>query len=428
MLLEEAVGLWKEYADLSEVFKGWVHQRTPLAFYTEEMAVLFAHPNPPTEFRAIEFGGVSFHVAKPKPKHFTANTSMDVGGIQTATMRWFEGTQVERLALAVHEAFHSYQHEVGIPFANIMLMTRYPAYDPVINALAEVEALLLEAAIDACGVLDVVYSLLDAHSARQALLEPDLLAWENQNELSEGLSTYTEMVVSQRDSIVWDANISKLRRINRKGFGVERQRFYFSGMAYGLILDQLVPSWQEEVTRGKNSLQGLLAEYLGYTPRPERREFGPVDFSDILARQQRECLERAEEQHRRVDEALPGKGMRVDISFSGTVQSGGWNPYTISVLPNGQRFHTTMLMYNYDTGTELRVESGALEPEMTVQVIFERPDLIVTLNGTPLPSGSHTGELVIEGADVRLYMPRATVDLDGSSLRVIESNQVSASA
>lgn len=83
-------------------------------------------------------------------------------------------------------------------------------------------------------------------------------------------------------------------------------------------------------------------------------------------------------------------------------------------------------MWNYSTGTELRVESGALEPEMAVHVLFERPGLAVTLDGTPLLSGSHTGELLVEGADVRLYMPRAAVDFDGSVLRVIEITPPSA--
>ncbi|NLY54650.1 MAG: hypothetical protein GX060_08585 [Firmicutes bacterium] len=414
-----ALELWKRFCSLTGLWEGWQHADTPVALYNDHQAVLLAHPSPPTEYVQREVDGEHVYVAEPKPEYLTANTAIELGGCFVATMR-YDGAQSEAaLALLAHEAFHVYQAEQGFPMANIMLMGAYPIFDPLVNALGEVEAFMLSRALTKDDIV-AVKAALDARAARQALLTAELRAYENNNELHEGLATYIEIRAAGLAGEVGRRNLDYLAKCNCRGWGASRMRFYYSGMAYGLLADSLAAGWQQVTDVEKTHPAELLAAALGHQANSERRQFTPLDFAEIYAQQVEGTIHRQQELERQVRAALPGQGLRVEVSLRGQVTSGGWNPFGVKVLPDQTRFHPTVLTYNYDSGAKLRVSSGALEVAICQQIVFERDDLTVIVDGLVWRGSSARGRLEVRGTDCYLLVPKAIISLAAGVLQVTE--------
>lgn len=421
-MLLEAYEVWKAYTELPILWTGWDHASTPVAFHTDEEAVMFAHPAPPSGFSGITIGGRVAHICRPKPKQFTANTSLEVNGVQTATIMWADRSRPAMVALTAHEAFHAHQVSHGFPYGNIMLMSAYPVYDCMVNALGEVEAKLLHRALSADDT-EAAKQALDARAARQELLTSELCAFENGTEYQEGLAVYIEVRAQGKGDPNWQRWLSFLANANRNGEGAARYRFYASGMAYGLLLDRYMPKWQTVVMKNWPALAHVLADVMQHKPNPDRREFTDLSFQDILALQERDVLTREREVRRQVSDALPGIGLRVEASFCGTPVGGAWHPYQVQVLPGQSRFHPTLFSYIYDDGGEFRVERGGVEPEIVRRVIFERTDLQITMDGRPFSGESALGLLEIKGHDCYLRMPHAAVRLVDNLLEATQQSQ-----
>ncbi len=421
-MLREAYKVWRAYAELPTLWHGWDHASTPVACYTDDEAVLFAHPNPPADFQPITIGEHVAHVSRPKPRTFTANTNVDVNGVQTATIMWADCSFASALSLTAHEAFHAYQQTNGFPTANIMLMSNYPVYDPLVNALGEVEAKLLRQAIIADD-MEAARQALDARAARQQLLSPELRGYEDGNEYNEGLAVYVELQAQEQGGPNRQLWLDDLATANQNGKGADRARFYGSGMAYGLLLDRYYPDWQTAIMRDWPALSTALAKAVYYTPDPNCRDFKGMDFPLVLAQQEKDATARRQEMESRMAEAFPGTGVRVDATFQGVPVAGGWHPFMVKVVPGHGRFHPTMFSYIYDQGGEFKVERGGLEPEMIKRVVFERDDLQVTVDGQQFTGGNAQGLLEIKGSDSYLKMPDAEITWEGNTLKARQMSQ-----
>jgi hypothetical protein len=398
------------------LWPGWDHDKTPVAFHDAEKVVLFGHPDPGPQFRLHHSEGSKYHVAQPKPACFTANTAVDVAGIMTATIMWQELNQEQMLGLITHEAFHAYQMMKGCPFGQIALAMQYPVNNALVQALAETEATLLATALST-GDETFVRGALDARAGRQQQLPRNIARFEDEVELGEGLATYIEVQTAGSNSSLWPAKVEALNKLNRNAWGSDRLRFYYSGMAWALLADRYASGWQQ---REWEPVAAIVAEALGHAPDHRRRQFPGLVFKEILSRQEQEAQLRQEEMQRTLALALPGTGLRVEVSTLGNPVGGGWNPMTAVTYPGVGRFHPTGLMYIYDTGTNFKVEKNCIEEEPCRRMVFERPQLDILADGQKYSQGTLISHIQLRGEDVSLDFPQASISRAGNIVTITE--------
>jgi len=257
------------------------------------------------------------------------NTAMDVGGVRTLVVadplsnlrqrvggliadprpagEKIESLKLEtlafdpyaQLALVVHEAFHVHQHRVAPDRgANEMLLLDYPVLSVENNVGFGLEASALRAALvagDAAAFRAAAVRWLAIRLERRRALPPRAVEYEDGTEFNEGLAKYTEYrlfqvlegrtpdpalalaqgfsgyrdLAPQRNTLVEDMvrNLRGEVNINNDPYGAAPLRFrlYFSGMAIGLLLDRLSPSWKHEVMTTDRSLTALAREALHAT-------------------------------------------------------------------------------------------------------------------------------------------------------------------
>lgn len=409
--------LWQLYCQQRELWPGWRHEKTPIAFHDEKKAVLFGHPNPPDQFREKTRAGVKYHLAEQKPVDFTANSAVDLAGVPTATIIWGDRDEEKALGLISHEAFHAFQGAQGCPMGNLFMVFKYPVSDPLVQALAETEGSLLYRVLAEGGGEEEVKAAIDARAARQALLPDDVALFEDETELGEGLATYIEIRSGGPTSSLWQEKIELLLKLNKNAWGAERLRFYYSGMAWALLCDRFAPGWQLQPWQ---SLAGIVAKAISHIPVLNRRHFPGLEFAGILSRQKKEGEKRKKEIERTLAQALPGTGIRVELSFQGMPVAGGWNPNTSTTFPGIGRFHRDILMYTFDTGATFKIENNALEKELCRQVVFEGPDLKIKINDEPPAIGESVGGLEISGPGCHVLLPRANISFSGHLLAAEE--------
>src|SRR5690606_34582610 len=85
---------------LPDLWQGYDFSKIPFAVYDPENVVYINHPNPPQE----------------RPKTLMAATSVDINGVQTATIPLeFCPDPATALPIAYHEGFHVFQHHNFAP-------------------------------------------------------------------------------------------------------------------------------------------------------------------------------------------------------------------------------------------------------------------------------------------------------------------------
>ena len=98
------------------LWPGFEPLSVPLAVYTGKDSYLIRHPSPPEGFTPLAGAGSEITVYEGRHPAMVANTSMEIGGVMTATLLLGPGA-AERFALrelaavAIHEAFHVFQRE-----------------------------------------------------------------------------------------------------------------------------------------------------------------------------------------------------------------------------------------------------------------------------------------------------------------------------
>lgn len=190
-------------------------------------------------------------------------------------------------------------------------------------------------------------------------------------------------------------------------------RFYFSGMAWALLCDRYAPGWQEA---GWRTLADFVSEALNYRPSPDRRSFPGVDSTELQTRHCREAKERERQVSETLAKAMPGTGLKVEVHIKGNPIGGGWNPTTAVTFPGYGRFHPSGLMYIYDSGAKLNIAKDCLERKHCLHIAYERPDLVVLVDGKTPPQGKSEGSLLITGADSEVSIPKAEISLAGKTL------------
>src|SRR5215467_6269553 len=142
-------------ATAGKIWPGWGVEKTPLVVYEAgRVAYLVNHPSPPADFTRVEgkfplLGAVYTRVGRDP--RFSANTSIDLGGIPTACIGYStaptetESPSLRFIALVFHEAFHAFQAKAGKPAKGAVeaMLLRYPDLNAENLALAQLEQMIL---------------------------------------------------------------------------------------------------------------------------------------------------------------------------------------------------------------------------------------------------------------------------------------------
>jgi len=283
----------------------------------------------------------------------------------------------DQLTLVVHEAFHVFQNkQVPDKGANEMLLLYYPVLSVQNNVgFAQEGTALAEAlrATDVAAIRRAAVRWLALRKDRRASLPAKAVDYEDGVEFSEGLAKYTEyrlfQVLEGRSpgpAMTWAqgfagyANLAPQRaklietmvknmsgavNVNNDPYGAAplRMRLYYSGMAIGVMLDNLSPGWKSRVFSPDASLTSLAEEAL----KPSQADLdqalkearSEANYASLVADKTRLAQEGKAhtEAVLKEIEAGPGVGVIVDYSALGSPKLGmAFTPFGITVV-DGER-------------------------------------------------------------------------------------------
>ena len=194
----------------------------------------------------VSAGDGLFHATLPESEP-VANTSLRWAGISWAMVVWPPSTDsLRRRVLLAHELWHRAQDSLGFPGsmpANAHLGTR----DGRVWLRLEARALL--AALRAPGTART-RAAGDALAFRRARHQrfPAAAAEERRLELNEGLAEYTGIALAAPDDSTRLALTRQRLASLDSAPNFEREFAYHTGPAWGLLLDELSPSWRRALT------------------------------------------------------------------------------------------------------------------------------------------------------------------------------------
>jgi hypothetical protein len=372
----------------------------------------------------------------------------------------------DQLALVVHEAFHVFQHRVAPNRgANEMMLLYYPVLSVENNVGFGLEASALAAAIDAPdgAFRDAALRWLAIRLERRRQLPAQAIQYEDRTEFTEGLAKYTEYrlfqvlegrtpgrglvgaqgfygyrdLSRQRHALV-QAMVRNLRgevNVNNDPYGTAPLRFrlYYSGMALGLLLDRLAPTWKRDVIAADTSLTDLVRD--GLHPTPEQLEAAVAAArSDTAAATLRAAkVKLAEEGRRRIAAKLAaleqGKGTRLIIDYSAlnsTRLGLRFTPFGITVVDSVRTFFEQVpIQVSFPDGSEM-AESLALpllrdthrrEVSCRLERSVSRAELARLLGG-PSPRNGSARAMKLTIGDVRLDLRNARMRWEPGTIRI----------
>jgi hypothetical protein len=281
-----------------------------------------------------------------------ANTTMEWGGV-----RWIEvmaplpQNEVDRRVLVAHEAWHRAQAAIG-------LAARPSDCTHLENERARV---LMRLEFRALGTALRSNGRARRQAAQEALLFravrmsefPNAAAQEDALDRNEGLAAYTGVKLGVTDNpYLYAARI--LDRYDGD-YALARTYAYASGPAYGLLLDDLHPTWRREL--GANSPARMLVTelQLGAWRDADIRRAGQRYGMTQIAAQERT---RAEAQRTRIAElrARFDRGPRLELPLRNAQME--FDPNGVTPVEGLGKYYGVLTIR--DAWGELRADEGAL--------------------------------------------------------------------
>lgn len=359
----------------------------------------------------------------------------------------------DQLGLVVHEAFHVYQNRAAPDRgANEMLLLYYPVLSVENNISFGLEASALAAAIDAPGedaLREAALRWLAVRLDRRRKLPARAVQYEDGTEFNEGLAKYTEYRLFQTlegrspgaglvgtQGFAGYRDLSRQRRnlvrqmvlnlrgevsINNDPFGTAPLRFrlYYSGMAIGLLLDRISPSWKRDLFAADTSLTALARDALHAIPA-ELSAALTAARADTAATTLRAAKIRLAEEGRRhiagkVAALESGLGTRLVVDYSrlGTPRlSIAFSPFGITAVDSVRTlFEQVPILVTFPDDSELR-ETLALPlmrdtHRMLVSCRLEKPMSRAELERRL----GHAASRDLPPRPVKLQLPDVSLDL-----------------
>jgi hypothetical protein len=221
--------------------------------------------------------------------------------VKSAELSWsqLQGNPYDHLCMIAHEAFHAFQRKQAPEKAGSEeALQRYPTIAVNNTVGFALEGDWLAKALRATTPSDVrqqaIYWLATRTQRRKGL-SAEAISYEDRMEYLEGLAKYVEYRLLQvlegtpsGSVMAWvqgfngyanlkperEALINQLLKmmhgeanVNNDPYGASplRMRLYFSGMAIGVMLDQLDPTWKQHIFERDETLTGLATKALKAT-------------------------------------------------------------------------------------------------------------------------------------------------------------------
>lgn len=178
-----------------------------------------------------------------------ANTSVHWNGRDWAMILWPLPTdRVSRAILLIHENWHRIQSELGLP-ATSWDEDHLATVDGRIGMRLELRA--LAAALRARGAAreKAVRDALFFRQWRRAQFK-EASAHENGLELNEGMAEYTGRRLSNDPAMIEDMALRLDAGDHVEAFA--RSFAYYTGPAYGILLDDYRPGWRSDLKRARD--------------------------------------------------------------------------------------------------------------------------------------------------------------------------------
>ncbi len=186
------------------------------------------------------------------------------------------------LHILVHERFHLYEFENIRPPA---LIGNYQDHlNPENLALAKLEEKILADFMQAKGhpvqQREHLRDLLAVNGMRRILIQNPSIAWEDHQQVMEGLADYVGYKMMEVLHPNFDGVKALCYTLNREFENGDysdhalKWRHYSIGAALGYVLDFLqIPDWKETILDGKASLQGILNDSILMSTREMENRF-----------------------------------------------------------------------------------------------------------------------------------------------------------
>lgn len=278
------------------------------------------------------------------------------------------------LALVFHEAFHVFERDADRQGArwrveNSILVSEYPETSARNNALFNIEAQVLHAALqsdDKATAKRKAQEFIAVRKMRQGEFDSRFVEFEKGLESNEGLAEYagvkavlagieaasrkqTAIPFQSLDKNSYFANrFERLRRITRVGRN-SRLRFYDTGAAQAFLLDRLMMGWKKRVQSTGAAIQDLVEEAAfdsSELKRVAETAMRQYKYEEVLKAEREIEARKLEERRAVLDSVLNKQGRRYIIDVSALGRMGdlmSFDPMNVTMIDNQKRVHTRML-------------------------------------------------------------------------------------
>ncbi|HET6680132.1 MAG TPA: hypothetical protein VFG84_02960 [Gemmatimonadaceae bacterium] len=386
-----------------DLWPGFEPSAIPAAIFDGESTWLFGHASSPAGFKPVS-GADGVSRTSGRLGAVTANTSVEIGGVLTATLLPGDSSTSirQRAATLLHEKFHVFQRtRHGTWTANEADLFTYPATDADLLSQRRLETQALRRALlstDEARTRCLARLAMEIRVRRFAALGPSGTAYERGTELNEGLATYVERGAA-------GAPDSSALPVGPFAPDAVRQRGYRTGVAIALLLDRVAPDWKQRLEADDGaSLDSLLRRVVG--PSAEEQagdahgdDAGACAFSAseqagarTAAVRDVEGLEKRRAAARRA--FLSRDGWRVVIeSAAAPLFPQGFDPLNVQVVQRGEVLHARYLKLGnqVDTleviGRASLTEGAGAHPlfngvrRVTITGLDAEPKVVTSANG-----------------------------------------------
>ncbi|MHC4989971.1 MAG: hypothetical protein ACYTGC_03230 [Planctomycetota bacterium] len=506
LLVVEAQAVWRIIANGDNpIWPGWDASDTPILFYLPGVQdVLINHPDPPEGFVPYTgphtFAGASILVSDgPTWIDWDGqNTSRELNGVETLivadslsnlkqTVRGsmhdprpaeeklgdldYEALRTDpygQMATIAHEAFHVYQERMAPgKGANELNARLYPCLSVENNVAVALEATALDTclrATDASTARAAAVRWLALRLDRRASLAPEVIAYEDGNEFSEGVAMYIEWRLSYvlegraADDALWwahgfhgfddlsfmrDDRLERLRRslrgeinINNDRYGMSpvRGRLYYSGMAIAAMLDRFDPDWKSRIFDPDVTLTTLAEAALA--PSPEelaaalREAHADPEYSALVTQKEQLAAEGHRDTLAMLEAIVDGPKTSVIIDWAalGDQRSRmSFTPFGVRAVDVDRTIYTLVPIQaaigSRENGFRQQVPLATLEDRVKRRFQFQLSESVDTGElasrlGAPVDGGWLVDDLDLELPGAQLRAKRARIEHDGRAIRV----------
>ena len=369
-----------------------------------------------------------------------ASTGTELAGRPTAQVVVNDSLGIANLVgLTTHEAFHVFEaasKKEGKRFGegeNAFLVTSYPVFDPQNEAGMALEGRILEAAGQSTARGDrraLARQFLAVRESRQRALGAELAEFEQLAELNEGLAEYTLVrsvqLAARRRNFPDRAGAARLQSNKLTGLHKLtedvtlsiRLRYYATGPALGMLLDQLAgPAWKRRLIEENLTVQDALADASGYRAQEDTlRRQAETRFSIKRLRTAADSGVRGLRTVRRaqVDSLMAAPGVQLVVSVQGRYLGlCGIDPQNLLQVSPGVVLHTRWLQ---------ACAGDALQATFNTPVVQDRNaqtlQAVIGADSTVKVTQAPDGGVQIESPLVSLRAKSAEVVRDGRVLTV----------